>query len=115
MQKPTAEQCDECARLPDFEGDPAYAIWYPQMGGYSSMAVITFERVVKDGKVHPSCFEAYVWHDGDFPFHEDQEPAHLHHCMAAQFVEFGLDVLKMQGREVPEKLRQDIDDYFEDL
>ncbi len=84
--EPTNEQCDAKARLPDFRGYRAYACWYPQMGGYVSNAVV----LVRDGNVN-DCFEAYVWHDGEFPFGEGDErpPAHIHHCMADQFIRFG--------------------------
>ena len=63
------------------------AIWYPQMGGYVSKAWV--ERLDdKDG----GCFDVYVYHDGDFPFHGDEKPARLHHCMAEQFITFGKKV-----------------------
>lgn len=35
-------------------------------------------------------FEAFVWHDGEFPFSEaGRSPTHLHHCGAEQFITFG--------------------------
>lgn len=79
-------------------GDGWIACWYPQMGGYCGKAVIRWDS---------GCFEAYVWHDGDFPFstgeelwpptYDDygnavtryKEPAFLHHCSADQFIAFG--------------------------
>ena len=54
-------------------------------------------------KTYDQCFEVYVWHDGEFPFDDSGDrgengPAHLHHCMPSQFVEFGNLVLKLQGK-----------------
>ncbi len=86
-KEPTADECDAKSRLPDFGSDKAYAIWYPQMGGYVSKAVVVF---CDDG-----CFGAYVWHDGDFPF-SDESPTYLHHCCAEKFIEFGKSVKDMQ-------------------
>lgn len=68
-----------------------YACWYPQMGGYIAKCVI-----------HPhknGCFDAYIWHDGVFPFNGEDEPGRnpvmIHHCMAEQFIEFGEFAEKM--------------------
>lgn len=101
--EPTPEQCTANARVADFAGMPAYATWYPQMGGYVGKAV-----VVPDSG---GCFEAYIWHDGEFPFKgsgdytdETREPVNLHHCMAEQFIEFGelmRKLTKEDEREVP--------------
>jgi len=69
------------------------ACWYPQMGGFTSCCV-----VVTSGA--DSCFSAYVWHDGEFPFDDGSESGpvrHIHHCMAEQFVNFGELVLKLQA------------------
>lgn len=87
---PSYDQCDANERLPDFQGCRAYACYYPQMGGYIGRCVVVL--------VAGGCFEAYVWHDGDFPFLEDDgPPVNLHHCCAEQFVEFGKFVLEKQG------------------
>lgn len=85
---PTPEQCNVVARLPDHDGRPAFAIWYPQMGGYVARAVVLLEE---------DCFGAYVWHDGAFPFDEEygQQPAYIHHCDPDQFISFGNAVNKM--------------------
>lgn len=66
---------------------------YPQMGGYVSYCDVTFEPA--PGNV---CFTAAVYHDGEFPFARDGEsPTHLHHCDAAQFVEFGVEVMEQMA------------------
>jgi len=63
-----------------------FACWYPQMGGYVGKAVI-----IPVGGL--GCFDAWVWHDGRFPFGgEDSSPVHLHHCEAAQFRAFADNV-----------------------
>lgn len=89
--EPTPEQCSANARLPAFDDRPAFACWYPQMGGYVGKAVV----VVGEG----GCFDAFVWHDGTFPFngeYHDGNPARLHHCSPDQFIEFGNAVKRMQ-------------------
>lgn len=92
---PTGGECEALARLPDFNGRPAFAAWYPQMGGYAAKAVI----VLMTDATEDGCFDAYVWHDGEFPFHEvGDDPARVHHCSAGQFVEFGNEVLAMFKR-----------------
>lgn len=96
--EPTADQCEKRAQLPDFNGRKAFACWYPQMGGYVGKCVVVLEQ---DPDHCDVCFEAFVWHDGAFPFSEDGEqpydpPAHLHHCMPSQFISFGAWVLRLQ-------------------
>lgn len=85
MKQPTADQCNDNADLYLLDGNRrAFACWYPQMGGYTSKAI------VEPGADEDDCFEAYIWHDGEFPFSEDEgEPAHIHHCVIDQFIEFG--------------------------
>lgn len=89
--RPTADECSQHARVPICEGLTGFACWYPQMGGYGSKCVVVF--ATEDGP--DGCFEAYVWHDGQFPF-EEGEPRCVHHCRARQFVEFGELVGRMQ-------------------
>lgn len=98
---PTSEQCTNNERIQLEDGRWATAAWYPQMGGYVSHCLI----VLNPGE---DCFEAYVWHDGSFPFGEDNDrwpgeaapsPAHIHHCAADQFVGFGNLVNRLQGEE----------------
>lgn len=97
--EPTAEQCSDHAPIVWDDGK-GFAIWYPQMGGYVGKCV-----VVPCGDEPGDCFEAFVWHDGEFPFSEDNEtrredggrPIQLHHCMSAQFVRFGQTVAKLMG------------------
>lgn len=83
--EPSYEDLD-ANRLGAWKGIPTMALWYPQMGGYVGKAV-----AVMDG----DCVDVWVWHDGEFPFADDDEyrgkdgPKLLHHCVAEQFVEFG--------------------------
>lgn len=93
--EPTSEQCSQNARVADVNGRPAFACWYPQMGGYVGKAVVL--PGWDDRNEEPDCFEAYVWHNGEFPFDEGdgRSPARLHHCMPQQFTEFGEWVAKV--------------------
>lgn len=95
--EPTSEQCDACARLGNFNSKPSYACWYPQMGGYVGKAVVV---------VDSPCFEAWVWHNGEFPFSGEYEhmvsPTRLHHCDPTQFTGFGTFVATKQHEHFPE-------------
>jgi hypothetical protein len=105
--QPTADQCEANEKLPDVNGLPAWAGWYPQMGGYVSKCVIVDESTLDP----ESCFGVFVWHDGQFPFSDDSQypgdtapcPAYLHHCSATQFIEFGETVLRLKGKLPPEE------------
>jgi hypothetical protein len=91
VREPTGEECSQRA---DIDGI-GQACWYPQMGGYVAKCVI-----VSLGH----CFDAFVWHDGTFPFDSKQvcdaewgdgktrQPAKIHHCDPAQFMQFGEEV-----------------------
>lgn len=97
MKAPTPKECDTHAGIAitvDGQSVTGYAIWYPQMGGYCAKAVIV------PGE---QCFEAFVWHDGSFPFEDEpggerRNPARLHHCDADQFVQFGKNVRWIQAK-----------------
>ncbi len=99
--EPTPEQCtnNEWISLEGWEGWDkgwvAFAAWYPQMGGYVGRAVICIGRIPNREDEEDSCFEAFVWHDGEWPFRgeDGDNPIHIHHCMASQFIEFGELVL----------------------
>lgn len=102
--RPTAEECEkkepvswqnEIGRT--FRG---FACWYPQMSGSVARCVVLV-GVDFDVDGLPGGFDAFIWHDGEFPFAEDRHPIKLHHCSATQFVEFGNTV----QREI-EKLRK---------
>lgn len=90
--EPTFDQLREHAPIDLGEGRTGYAIWYPQMGGYVGKAVVARDN---------NCFEAWVWHDGDFPFtsgdpyRDDTSPRRLHHCDPDQFVQFGQTVERL--------------------
>lgn len=105
-REPTSEECEANAKVFEDEKSVGYAVWYPQMGGYSGRAVCVFFKAFEDHRDDPpdACFDAYVWHDGEFPFRgEDGPPVVVHHCSAEQFVEFGTVLLAlMKGHaEVP--------------
>lgn len=86
--EPTSDQCNE-RFVGKLENGLAYmACWYPQMGGYSGRCWVVPGCWSSDGD--PPGFDAYVWHDGEFPFGGDSGTAVvLHHCASNQFMEFG--------------------------
>ena len=94
IREPTTEECDQCAKIAEDEHCIAYAIWYPQMGGYVGKAVAVFGKEEAGGS---RCFDVTVWHDGQWPFHDGQPGTQLHHCDAEQFIEFGKRILELQG------------------
>lgn len=106
LNLPTPEQCSSNAQVPLSEphrpDHRGYACWYPQMGGYTGRCVVVLEDP-QSGADH-ACFEAIVWHDGQFPFEDEDRwgdhlpPAHLHHCNAQQFINFGELVKRLAER-----------------
>lgn len=95
--EPTGKQCETNAAI-EWPGGRGFACWYPQMGGYVGRCVVQLGSVQFEpggGERDPTerCFDAWIWHDGDFPFREagddPRSPIRLHHCMAEQFVRFG--------------------------
>jgi len=91
--EPTGEQCNKREKVYDNGSRVGYAIWYPQMGGYVGKAVAVFDKqwIVSGDSHQGGCIDLYVWHDGEFPFSEDDErkPAYIHHCDPEQFIRFG--------------------------
>ena len=114
IAEPTGEQCEAHALVYESESCMGYAMWYPQMGGYSGKAVAIMDkrwRETKDGQASVGgCIEVLVWHDGQFPFSNDDDldpkVVQLHHCGAKQFVEFGetLHRLNEANKTVVERL-----------
>lgn len=100
-REPTPEECSAGAQV----GLELWATWYPQMGGYVGKAVL---HIWQDTSAN-ECFEAWVWHDSDFPFSGDLSPAHLHHCMAEQFVSFGKFVLSRRATAPPSLTREAVE------
>ncbi len=103
IKEPTGDQCNAEAKVYETEHLVGYAMWYPQMGGYVGKSVIVLDKKWTDGGHYQvgGCFEAYVWHNGEFPFsEEDGDPAQIHHCDPKQFVRFGnaIQALNEQGR-----------------
>lgn len=93
LQQPTSEQATSKAEVILADGRKGYCCWYPQMGGYVGIAI-----VIPTG----DCFDVLVWHDGDFPFDDDDDchdgPVTLHHCSAGQFISFGNDMRDFRRR-----------------
>jgi len=92
-RKPTAEECTANAPILCDHG-PAFAAWYPQMGGYRGLCVVVSDQNAGEGEL--PCFDVYVWHDGEFPFgyqDDSKQPVRLHHCNPEQFVNFGKAVI----------------------
>jgi hypothetical protein len=99
--EPSPEQCSRGAKLAVGKDGVGYACWYPQMGGYVGKAIV----VPDPGGDPDSCFDVYVWHDGEFPFDGDDDvrggpPRALHHCSAEQFIEFGQFVQRAMSGEI---------------
>lgn len=94
-KEPTSDECSKNYVISRKPGEVTFAAWYPQMGGYVSRCIV--KSFTGDSN---NCFEVYVWHDGEFPFDDESSPgkppAHIHHCNADQFIEFGKQVLQMQ-------------------
>ena len=105
--EPTGDQCTEHAKVFETETKVGYAIWYPQMGGYVGKAVAVMDKTWRCNERSASggCIDVYVWHDGDFPFCEnDGDPCCIHHCDPEQFVDFGKTLTKLNklGRTTTE-------------
>lgn len=95
IRKPTSDECTENAILCEDEHHRAHAIWYPQMGGYVSKAAVAISKSNEN-----TCFDAYVWGDQNFPFHDDETPhVEIHHCDPEQFTRFGNLVISLQPKE----------------
>ena len=94
INEPTPDQCSNHEKVFEDDHQVGYAIWYPQMSGYVGKAVVVFP---KSENCWDKCFDALVWHDGDFPF-KDDHPREVHHCDPDQFIDFGKTVLSMQRK-----------------
>ncbi len=99
--EPTPDQLDARAKF-EWNGRQCMALWYPQMGGYVGRAVAVR---ASDPDLSP-CYDVFVWHDGEFPFSENDgreagEPRRLHHCDPGQFIDFGEQLIEWeeQGTE----------------
>ena len=88
IKAPTSEQCNANQKVFEEGGKVGFAIWYPQMGGYTGKAVAIMDQGGND------CIDVLVWHDGEFPFGEG-EPREIHHCDPQQFIEFGETLAKL--------------------
>ena len=97
-REPTPEECTANTTV-TIDGSEYTAAWYPQMGGYVGKCWVITDTpldIVGDGD-DEACFTVLVWHDGEFPFGDDDgPPRRLHHCAPSQFVRFGETVAKIQ-------------------
>jgi hypothetical protein len=100
--EPTSEQCNNHDQVFESHDHVGYAIWYPSMGGYSGKAVaVMCKKWVDEGTSRTGgCIDVYVWHDGEFPFHDGEQPTIIHHCCPEGFITFGekLSRLNNKGR-----------------
>jgi hypothetical protein len=84
VSEPTPEQCDNMELIGESEYYDYYAIWYVQMGGYAGKAIAEIGK--QKGN---DCIDVLVWHDGNFPFSDGENPRVIHHCDSEQFIRFG--------------------------
>lgn len=108
IKEPTSDQCSSKEKVYEDESQVGYAIWYPQMGGYSGKSIVLLDKnhvENENGSRIGGCFDILVWHDGKFPFcsEEGDYPIELHHCCTDQFIEFGRAVSKLQNRGMEDK------------
>ena len=99
MKDPTSKHCSNRDVVFEDEYKIGYACWYPQMGGYVGKCVALFDKGWKEygnNSAQGGCVDVFVWHDGEFPFSEnDGIPHELHHCSPKQFIDFGKFLLKI--------------------
>lgn len=95
-KEPTGDQCDCHEQVFEADDKVGYAIWYPQMGGYIGKAVAVMDKQWTENAAG-GCIDVYVWHDGDFPFHDGEDPVCLHHCSPEQFIEFGETLTRLNA------------------
>ncbi len=86
---PTADECNKqlAVTLTNASGMTRNytACWYPQVGGYSALCWIEPEGVGER-----ACFDAWVWHDGEFAIEPTEEPDCIHYCSYRQLMLFAL-------------------------
>lgn len=103
LPEPTAEQCEQMAKVFDDKSSHGFAMWYPQMGGYLGKSVAVFDKswTEFENATTGGCVDVYVWHDGEFPFHDGENPCIIHHCDPQQFIDFGtvLKEINYRGRK----------------
>jgi hypothetical protein len=89
--RPTTGEC-EASTVVEWVDKQGYkrtgvAAFTPQVGGYPGACVIELFLGNK-------CFNVWVWHDGEFPTGELDQPVSLHFCDVAQFETFAREVKK---------------------
>jgi len=109
LNQPSGKQCDKREKVFETEYEIGYAMWYPQMGGYCGKCIVIFDKkwVKKVDYGIGGCIDVYIWHDGDFPFHEGENPVELHHCDPQQFIDFGRDVKKINDKNKRNKIEEE--------
>jgi hypothetical protein len=102
MREPTWDQCTANDKVYDGDGVVGYAIWYPQMGGYVGKAIAVMDKEwveYKGGSRKGGCIDVFVWHNGEFPFgEEDDNPREIHLCDPEQFIVFGEKLSELNSR-----------------
>jgi hypothetical protein len=86
---PTPDECSTNARvkMPSNCGNESeyQACWYPQVGGYHALCWIETSANLEGD----ACFDAFVWHDGEFPTNPGEEPPFsIHYCDPQQLIDF---------------------------
>jgi len=98
VTKPTGEQCEENAKIDmGFGGLFGFAFFHPQWGGYTGHGIL----IPLGGP--GSCFDVYVWHDGEFPL---DSPKLYHYCASIQLrdmADFADRVAAMNSQTEPSK------------
>ncbi len=106
IKEPTAEQCTQNEKVFENDDTIGYAIWFPQMGGYVGKSVALFDKSWKEnenGSSEKGCIDIYVWHNGTFPFGDEEDnPREIHLCDPEQFIDFGkkLSDLNEKGKNI---------------
>ena len=101
IQEPTSDQCSNNEKVYEDEHKIGHAVWYPQMGGYVGKAVAFFDKswtTYQNGGTEGGCIDVLIWHDGQFPFGEGDNPREIHHCDPDQFIEFGKALAEINER-----------------
>lgn len=93
LKQPSPEQCSSNALLYENDNVMKFAMWFPQMGGYCSVSVVTIDKHASHCKGNP-CYDVDFWHDGDFPY-DNLPPRNLHFCNSVQLRRMADDIDNM--------------------
>ena len=103
IKEPTNYQCSASELVYEDANFYGYAMWHPQMGGYVAKCVVLMDKSWHStgglhngdviGAVNGGCIDMYVWHNGEFPFsEEDGDPAVVHYCDPEQGISFWTEI-----------------------